>query len=146
MIKRQNTQSIIVLLASCKILMTIFSRLLSVCLLLVIPQNCTIQIQLWSRGKPSPFLFFLHFVNYMHRVKFETLLSICLLQSSLRTVLYKFSYDQEAKHLVHLCFCLLISLNHNPYSLASCELHLLAVIFLQIFVGLASVSHHLGMN
>ena len=63
--------------------MTIFSIVFSVCFLLFIPQDCTIQIQL----------------------------------------------GQEAKHLVDLFFCLLISLNHNPCQSASCELHLLSLIF-----------------
>ena len=74
MVKRQNTQSSLVFLAS------IFDKLLSVCLLLVTPQECTVQIQLWLRGKtPSPFLFFLLFVNQMYRAKFGTSMSICLL-------------------------------------------------------------------
>ena len=48
--------------------------------LLVIPQDYTIEIQLWSRGKkPSQVQCSLLLVNYLYRTIFERLLSVCLL-------------------------------------------------------------------
>ena len=48
--------------------------------------------------------FSLLLVNYFYRTIFDRLLWVCLFWSSPRNVLYKFSYGQEAKHLVHFCF------------------------------------------